>query len=201
MKNEQRKDLKFIIIFILITSISVLYLTQSTLAKYRKQTRADINFNIAKWNIKINDQDINNKTVLTDDIIPNFTGNEFIKDSVIAPGSVGYCDIIIDATDVDIDFIYELNPVIPPESSIPDLKITSYIINPSDTNTTEIPFDETKPITGSITRNTKDNVIRLYIKWEEETGTMDNKADTDVAINPDSKALISASLKFQQKTK
>lgn len=199
MNNEKVKDIKFIIIFIIVVAISLTYLTQTSLAKYRKQANANINVNIAKWNIKVNNEDINNKTVLTRDIVPSFTGNEFTKDSVIAPGSTGYCDIIINATNVDVDFTYEISATIPEESSIPDLKITGYTINPA-TNTTETPYDETTPITGNITKNTGNNTIRLYIKWEEENGTMTNQEDTAVAIDDDSKALISANLKFHQRT-
>ena len=132
--------------------------------------------------------------------MPSFTGNEYTKDSVIAPGSTGYCDIIINASKVDVDFIYELSTSIPEESSIPDLKITGYIINPTATNTTEIPYDESTPITGEIKKNSGNNTVRIYIKWEEENGTMNNQQDTEVAIDSDSKALISANLKFHQKT-
>ena len=199
MKEEKVKDFKFIIVFILIVGFSSIYLAQSSLAKYRKQTSAEIDVNIAKWNIKINNEDIDNKVTLTNKIVPSFTGNEYVKDSVIAPGSVGYCDIIIDATGVDVDFNYELNSIVPEDSDLKDLKITDYIINPTDTNTDVSTYDEVSSITGTIQKNTDNYVIRLYIKWDEETGTMDNKQDTDVAINPDSKALIKAILKFQQK--
>ncbi len=199
MKEEKVKDFKFIIVFILIVGFSSIYLAQVSLARYRKQTSAEIDVNIAKWNIKINNEDIDNKVTLTNKIVPSFTGNEYVKDSVIAPGSVGYCDIIIDATGVDVDFNYELNSIVPEDSDLKDLKITDYIINPTDTNTDVSTYDEVSSITGTIQKNTDNYVIRLYIKWDEETGTMDNKQDTDVAINPDSKALIKAILKFQQK--
>lgn len=200
MKDERIKDIKFIIIFIAIVSVAFVYLGQTSLAKYRKQTSAEINVNIAEWNIIVNNETINNKTVLTQAIVPSFTGNEYTKDSVIAPGSIGYCDIVINASKVDVDFIYELSTNIPQESSIPDLKITGYIINPTATNTTEIPYDESTPITGEIKKNSGNNTIRIYIKWEEENGTMNNQQDTAVAIDSDSKALISANLKFHQKT-
>lgn len=199
MKEEKVKDFKFIIVFILIVGFSSIYLAQVSLARYRKQTSAEIDVNIAKWNIKINNEDIDNKVTLSNKIVPSFTGNEYVKDSVIAPGSVGYCDIIIDATGVDVDFNYELNSIVPEDSDLKDLKITDYIINPTDTNTDVSTYDEVSSITGTIQKNTDNYVIRLYIKWDEETGTMDNKQDTDVAINPDSKALIKAILKFQQK--
>lgn len=199
MKDEQKKDLKFIAIFILILVISYTYLTQISLAKYRKQTNAEINATIAKWDIKINKEDINNKITLTNKIIPVLDKSEFIKDDVIAPGSTGYCDIIIDATYVDVDFNYELSSSIPTDSSVKDLKVTSYTINPSTTNTTKIPYDDTKSLTGNIIKNSNNNVIRLYIEWDDTDGSMNNQEDTEVAINSDSKALINIKLKFEQK--
>ena len=198
MNNEKIKDLKFISIFIAIVVFSLAYLTQSSLARYRKQADAKINVNIAQWNIMVNNETINNKKSLTQNITPSFTGNEHIKDSVIAPGSTGYCDIIINARNVDVDFTYEITANIPEESVVPDLKITGYSINPT-TDTTETPYDETTPITGNITKNSGNNTIRLYIKWEEENGTMNNTQDTLAAIN-NGKALISANLKFYQET-
>lgn len=200
MKDEQKKDLKFIVIFVLILTISFAYLTQTSLAKYRKQTSAEINTSIAKWNIKVNKEDISNKITLTNKIIPIIEQNEFVKEGVIAPGTTGYCDIVIDATQVDVDFKYQLNSAIPTESNVKDLKVTDYIINPSSTNQTKIPYDDSKSLTGIITKNTTNNVIRLYIKWEEANGTMNNQQDTEVAINSNSKALININLKFEQKT-
>lgn len=199
MNSEKIKDLKFIIIFIVVVAFSLTYLTQTSLAKYRKQANATINVNIAEWNIMVNNETINNKTTLTQNIVPAFTGNEYTKDSVIAPGSTGYCDIVINAKSVDVDFTYEISVNIPEDSDVPDLKITGYTIEPSETNTTEIPYDETTPITGNITKNSGNNTIRIYIKWEEENGTMDNSQDTLAAIN-NGKALINANLKFHQRT-
>lgn len=197
MNTEKKKDLKFIIIFTTIVAFSLAYLTQTSLAKYRKQANATINVNIAQWNVVVNNESINNKTELTQSIVPSFTGNEHIKDSVIAPGSTGYCDIVISAIKVDVDFIYEITASIPEESNVPDLKITGYIIEPSETNNTEIPFDENTTITGNIQKNSEKTTIRLYIKWEEENGTMDNTQDTLAAIN-NGKALINTTLKFYQ---
>lgn len=198
MKNIN-KDIRFILIFIFIVSFSFLYLFQTSLAKYRKQINGDVSLEIAKWNIKINDEAVDNKSVLTNDIVPIFEGNEYTKDSVLAPGSKGYCDIIIDATDVDVDFTYEINLVIAEDNSVLDLKTTGYIINPSLDNTDIITYTDT-PITGTIIHNTDKTTVRVYFEWyDEEDNIMDNKQDTDVAIDENSKIVISASIRFSQK--
>ncbi len=199
MKNIN-KDIRFILIFIFIVSFSFIYLFQTSLAKYRKQISGNVDLQIAKWNIKINDEDVLNKSVLTNNIIPVFEGNEYTKDSVIAPGSKGYCDIIIDATNVDVDFTYELGISIGEENQISDLKTTGYIINP--TNNTEDTIIELngEAIKGEITHNTTQTKIRLYFEWyDEDDNNMDNKADTDVAIDETSQAVISANIRFSQK--
>lgn len=199
MKNIN-KDIRFILIFIFIVSFSFIYLFQTSLAKYRKQITGNVDLQIAKWNIKINDEDVENKSVLTNNIIPVFEGNEYTKDSVIAPGSKGYCDIIIDATNVDVNFTYELGITIGEENQISDLKTSGYIINPTGTTEDIITELSNGNIKGEIVHNTKQTKIRLYFEWYDDAdNNMDNKADTDVAIDENSKAVIAASIRFSQK--
>jgi hypothetical protein len=198
MKN-MNKDIRFILVFIFIVSFSFIYLFQTSLAKYRKQVTGNVDLQIAKWNIKINDEDVANKSVLTNNIVPVFEGNEYTNDSVIAPGSKGYCDIIIDATNVDVDFTYELNISIGEENKITDLRTTGYILNPTDSST-ETDITSNQAITGEITHNTSETKIRLYFEWyDEEDNNMDNTADTEVGIDETSKAVISANIRFSQK--
>ena len=200
MKKNVNKDIKFILIFIFIVAFSFCYLFQTSLAKYRKQVNGNISLNIAKWNIKINNESVDNKSVLANNIVPVFEGNEYAKDSVLAPGSKGYCDIIIDAEDVDVDFTYELTISIPEENSIKDLKTTDYVINPTADNTNKLTYSSNTPITGTILHKTKSTKIRLYFEWyDEEDNQMNNKDDTEVGINEESKAIISANIKFSQK--
>lgn len=199
MKNIN-KDIRFILIFIFIVSFSFIYLFQTSLAKYRKQITGNVDLQIAKWNIKINDEDVENKSVLTNNIIPVFEGNKYTKDSVIAPGSKGYCDIIIDATNVDVNFTYELGITIGEENQISDLRTSGYIINPTNTTEDNIIELSNGNIKGEIAHNTKQTKIRLYFEWYDDAdNNMDNKADTDVAIDENSKAVIAASIRFSQK--
>ena len=75
----EKKDIKFIIIFIFIVGISFIYLFQATYAKYRKQITSEVNANVASWNIKINDEAIANKKKLANSITPIFDENEYVK--------------------------------------------------------------------------------------------------------------------------
>ena len=200
MNTEKKKDIKFIIIFIIIITLSFTYLFQASYAKYRKQVNAEVDAEIASWNIKINNEDIGKKKTLTNKIEPVFPGDEFTNEGVIAPGSIGYFDLIINATNVDVDFTYELTAEPSTTSSISDLKINSYIINPSATNTTQIPYTNGTKLTNTIVRNTPSTTIRMYIEWNDTDGqTMDNSADTDVGVDQNSKALINVTFNFYQK--
>lgn len=197
MNKEKKKDLCFIIIFIIIVSLSLLYLFQASYAKYRKQIQGNVEAEIASWNILINNESIQKKMKLVNNIEPTFPGDTFTKASVIAPGSIGYFDIVIDATKVDVSFTYEITNTVAEESSVKDLKITSYIINPTDTNTTQITYNNN--ITGTINHNTGNTTIRIYITWDDsENNSMNNKEDTDVGVSETSKALITSSIKFSQ---
>ena len=201
MSTEKKKDLTFILIFIIVIALSFTYLFQASYAKYRKKVNAQTEAEIASWNIKINNEDIGKKKTLENKIQPVFPGDEYTNEGVIAPGSTGYFDIIIDATNVDVDINYKLTAT-PDErtSNVADLKIKSFIINPSATNTNELPYSNGTTLGSSIKRNTPQTTIRMFIEWFDEDGqTMDNSMDTDVGVNPDAKALINLTLTFEQR--
>ena len=191
--KEKQKDIRFILIFVAVLSISLVYLFQSSYAKYRKQISTKAELDIADWRIKINNEDIRNKSILTNNIVPVFDTNANANEGVIAPGTTGHFDIVIDATKVDVNFNYELTPDLT-TLNVKDLKITSYEIN--STNTT---YSNT-PITGSINHNTAKTTIRLNFEWDDSaTNQMDNAEDTEVGSNNLSEADILVSIKFTQK--
>lgn len=199
MKKIDKKDLKFIIVFIVVLACSFTYLYQSSYAKYRKRVTADVGLTVAKWTIKINNEDIRNNKQLTNKLVPEFEESEYTKANVLAPGSKGYCDIVIDSTNVDVNFEIKLLATVPDTSSIVDLRVTDYIINPSDTNTEKITYNE-EEINISVVHNTPQTVVRLFIKWDDDPNTqqMDNEADTNAAVDTASEAIIEINTNFTQ---
>ena len=191
------KKIKFIFYFVLIF-ICLFYLVQSSYAKFKKDIEGDLKSSIAKWNIKVNDELITNKSKLTNNITPIFEGNEYVKDNVIAPGVEGYYDIIIKSNVSNYPFTYQINSNVSTSSDVKDLITTRYIINP-DTDNIEKTYSKETGITGTFTQN--DTVkIRIFIKWNDIIDTtMDNQKDTEVAIDSNSKALMEVKLKFTQK--
>lgn len=200
MKKMDKKDLQFIVIFIVVLACSFTYLYQSSYAKYRKRVTAGVDLNIANWTIKINNEDVKNKKILTNKLVPEFEESEYTKANVLAPGSKGYCDIVIDSTNVDVNFQITLIAKIPTESAIKDLRVTDYIINPSETNTNKVAYTELEEIQIPVVHNTPQTSIRLFIEWDDNptTQTMDNEADTNAAVDISSEALIEINTNFTQ---
>ena len=200
MKKMDKKDLRFIIIFIVVIACSCTYLYQSSYAKYRKRVTAQVDLSVANWAIKINNEDVKNNKVLTNKLVPEFEESEYTKANVLAPGSKGYCDIVIDSTKVDVNFEITIQAKVPATSTITDLIVTDYIINPRNTNTTKIAYTELQEIHIPVVHNTPQTVIRLYIEWDDDptTQTMNNEADTNAAVNIASEALIEINTRFTQ---
>ncbi len=175
----------------------LLYFFNLSIAKYRKVVEGNVDAQIASWRIKVNDEDIKNKKTLTQKIIPVFPGDEYTKPNVLAPGSIGYFDLIIDTSAVEVNLNYEITVNNSPSSSIADLKVTSYTLNPA-TREEQIPYEGL--ISDVIQYNNEKTTIRVYIEWDdnEETSTMTNEDDTNVAVNDASKAIIDVNLKFNQ---
>lgn len=193
--NKKKLILSMIIIFICIA-----YLFTSSYAKYKKDVEGDSKMDIAKWNIKVNDEFITNKSKLTNNITPTFIGNEYINSSLIAPGIEGYYDINIDATNVDTNFDYKIVSIVSDNSSVKDLITTGYTINP-DENESITNYNNDTGITGTIIKKTSSTKFRIYIKWNDDNDTqsMDNKEDTNVGTNDASTCIMNVQFKFIQK--
>ena len=198
MTNAKKKDIKFVILFIVLVSCCLLYLFQSSYAKYRRQLEGTVSSDIANWNIKVNGEDIANKKTLTTTIEPTFLESENTKEGVIAPGVEGYYTITIDASDVDVNFLCTMHSDVSVDSSVSDLKTLSYVINPVGDTDERLTYSADTGIVQQISKNTNQTVFRVYIKWDDDAGTMDNQADTEVATDDESKALMTVTLQFSQ---
>ena len=198
MTDTKKKDLKFIILFIVLVSCCLLYLFQSSYAKYRRQINGSVSSDIASWNIKVNGEDIANKKTLTTTIEPTFLESENTKEGVIAPGVTGYYTITIDASDVDVNFLCSIHSDVSVDSNVVDLKTLSYVVNPVSDNDEKLTYSADTGIVQQISKNTNQTVFRIYIQWDDEAGTMDNQVDTQAATNDNSKALMNVTLQFSQ---
>ena len=187
------KFIKRLLIIILIALMAV-FLAQITYAKYRKYAQSLVDADIAKWNIKVNNESIKNKTTLTNRITPQYDGDIYTNSGVIAPGTSGYFEINIDATDSDVSFEYEITLEKADGDTISDLVITGYsqeegVIIPNSDDT----------ITGEIAHNTPSTSIFVYMTWDDATGEMDNSEDTSAATDGYSNANVLVRINMTQK--
>lgn len=184
---------------ILLILLVAVYFIQDTMAKYRKRISVETKVEIASWNIKVNNESILGKTALTQAIQPTFAGDLYTKEGVLAPGSKGYYDIVIDPTEVDVAFHYKVISEVDPNSDVQDFITTSYIIDPKEgKDPTLYPTDS--GIEGDFFPNGQPFTIRIYVLWNDDPASeaMDNQQDTEIANNKDAKALISVNIHFSQ---
>ena len=185
---------KRILVFILFCLVFI-FLFQEAYAKYRKYATVKVDNTVAKWNIKINNETIGNKTTLTNHITPTITSSNYVKDNVLAPGSTGYFDIVIDATYADVSFTYDINISKYDMYTINDLNIYAYSVNDFSTTTSVTDGN----VSGTIQHNTATTTIRIYFNWlDDGTDTMNNQTDTTVAVGGTANADVLATFHLTQ---
>lgn len=187
---------KKIMILLAFVSLFLCVITlQDTYAKYTSHVNGDSNISIARWRILVNNFDIKEELTTSNLITPVFSGNENVKDGVIAPTSTGYFDIIIDSTDTDVSFTYNITVNSSEDSIVDDMVITGCSLNGQSVGFA----DNTAMGTIMVNSATKINTLRVYIEWNDGEGsTMDNAADTDTTRAADSVAKILVDAHFTQ---
>ncbi len=197
IKRGDTLNRKFKIIIALIALVLCITQIQQTYAKYTESKEGDTDFSIAKWKILVNNNDITESATMSSLINPVYIKNENVKEDVIAPGSEGYFDLVINANQTEVSFEYKISISNSENSSVQDLIITGYTIN----NSALIPVDNAlNNISNKI--NYKDtnkiNTLRVYFKWLDGEGeSMDNSADTEASLSNRS-AKLKVNLSFIQ---
>lgn len=194
-----QKTILLLACFSLLLSISTV---KKTYAKYKNDITGVTTMNIARWKILVNNQDITSSSSLTTGITPTLLETTHIKNGVIAPTSEGYFDIIIDSTNTDVSFSYNITLESDDSTSVTDLIIKGYKVN-NDINNNNTPMNEidVDGITGNVllADNNSINTIRVYVEWNDDntTETMDNSADTNASLSEE-QAIVNVSLNLTQ---
>lgn len=193
MKNMK----KMLFIVSCICAIICIIIIAVTYSRYRSSASGTAEVSIARWNIKVNNATIKNNSDLSNVITPIFTGTKDINPNIIAPTAEGYFDLSLDYTDTDVSFDYSITVNPNSNSSVQDLVATGYSF---DGGTTIINLGSTPTITDAVLKsdNVRTKDIRIYIKWDDENGTMDNSADTAATIPENAKALLDVNVLFTQ---
>ena len=189
------RKLKFILAIIAL--VFCVTQIQQTYAKYVETKEGDTNFTVAKWKILVNNKDITEAATMSSLINPVYVQNDNVAQGVIAPGSEGYFDLVIDASKTEVSFQYNISVSTSENSSVKDLIITGYTLNDSAL----IPVDSTlNNISNTVYyySDKKVNTLRVYFKWLDGEGeSMDNSADTEASLSNNS-AKLKVNLSFIQ---
>ena len=183
MIGDVVKKRYFIYIFTFLYFVLCIFFIQESYAKYLTSTSEKASMNVARWRILVNNKDIREGNTASAVIVPVFEGNEHIASGIIAPTSEGYFDLVIDATEADVSFKYNITFSVNEDSSVSDLIATKYSINTGDI----INLDRNnQTITNEVLQanNKLPIYIRVYVLWDDsENSTMDNAADTEATKN------------------
>ncbi|MDD4624377.1 MAG: hypothetical protein GX032_03550 [Tenericutes bacterium] len=189
---------KFKLIIACLSLFLLINFVQDTYAKYITQATGDANVDISRWQISINNQDIISDSFITNVITPTIITNQHVKDGTMAPLSEGYFDLVIDYTNVDVSFSYEVSTEISLSSAVTDLQVTGY----SENGGSVIPLSGSLDINGSVllSNPVRTKTLRIYMTWDDSlTELMDNSDDTMASINL-GKAILTVNLGFTQIT-
>lgn len=181
-----RKVIRFIIFYLF---FAILLIITSTFSRYATIQEGQPKAYIANWDVKINNEDITNKTTLSNVItlVPD-SMKETTTDNKIAPGKYGHFDLIINptGTEVAVEYTISLDVTNLPQGIV----LTNYeIIEDSIFQS----FTDTN-IVGEINLSNKEQAlsendkktIRVYWEWKEDSTyipTEDDSYDISVMIN------------------
>ena len=187
MKNKIIYIVCAIMIFISIYEI------KNTYGLFESKKEIDIDKSVAKWNIYINDNNLNTTETFT---IDNFTFQETdtVAKDKIAPGILGWFDILIDARDTQVSIIYEITfdftslPSNITVEKIEEINGREIIKTGPNTYSNYITLDD-------INNNVKDT-IRVYIKWNN--AEENNENDTNIGIIKNNSIKIPVSITVSQ---
>ena len=193
-------DTKFLQKILILLSCVALFFSINTIldtyGKYFTKVDEEADIKIARWRILINGDDVRNNATTKETITPIFLGNENISSGVIAPHAEGYFDLIIDGSDADVSFKYDISINVNEASSVKDLIVTGYSINDGEI----IPSTMDDVISNNVplTQENKLINIRVFIKWDDsESSSMTNEDDTTATSNGVN-AKLDVSLNFTQ---
>lgn len=175
-------DKKYILLILSFISLYVtICLANEAYAKYLSSATSTSSTSIARWRILVNNDDITVGATSTSLITPQFPGNDDISENVLAPNAEGYFDLVLDASNVDVSFRYEISIAPNENSPVTELVATKYQIDGEE----EIEFEEGEDtIEGTINLSDEERTVnlRVYIKWDDTLNLMTNAQDTNTTV-------------------
>lgn len=214
---------KIILIALLIMIIISIYQINSMYALYNTKIENEVEQQIGRFNIKINDKD-SQDIILTDDYIkdvPVKEGTESkVQEGKIAPGKRMYFEIVLDPTDTDVSIKYEcmISPVISINNKNVNLQLEgveeSYIKDTGEVLNTTLEqysylseYEKLHNIDNNIYQCTIPlklinegwkKSLKIYFSWVNDE--MQNENDAQIGTKSDANIEIPVTMTFEQYT-
>ena len=153
--------------------------------------------NISAWNIKVNNQDIINSSDITSTIELTVPETNYCKEGYLVPGAIGYFDIDVDGSNVNLPYKYTVTSVLSEDNEIADLKIIGYSVDNGNT------INYLKELNTNVELNVQantDSIARVYVQWNDDTSTqtLNDVADTTLA-REEAIGSIDVTIRFEQR--
>lgn len=204
METNKKNFFKVFKILIFLLILFLLYLTiKDAYSKYLTSHSSLTKSHISNWHILLNNEDITSERDFSEVVEIEIDQTEDISENVIAPTSTGHINLVLDSTDTELPFKYEIEPIIDDSVNLPDFKIYGYSVNDSEiielsddvTNVSDTVIPPTDA-DGNFTKEEVINNIVLYCHWyDEEDNILDNQ--NDVLVSKLENAIASVGLKVK----
>ena len=181
--HNKKKSNKTLLIYLAVFTLLVF---SNSFSRYVNNSNKTLALEIANWNIKINDIQINESTRHVQDGIYFVVTENQSNDGLIKPGQSGYFDIKIDPQYTEVSLKYKITI---DKSSLPEgIELKNYSINNS-TQKQKMPNNNI--IKDSIYIESKTHldsedvrIYRIYWEWDSSKAKIENiKNDYKIKAN------------------
>lgn len=151
--------------------IITLYEISNTYAVFQSDNELYVESSVAKWNIYVNSRHVNSyESFLVDNFV--VSENSGVASGKIAPGTSGYFDIVIDPSDTQVAFRYDLT------FDFTNLQSNFVIERIEEVNGVEVVRTGENTYSNIMTlddiENNATNNIRVFIKWNNDEDENEN---------------------------
>lgn len=205
-----KKSLRILKLIFLISLIITLCFISTTYSKYKDVVNATYDSKLKRWNLKLNNAEVHNKTELTEFVEPVLVGyynninnvndniNKIIASDMIAPGISGYLLFILDYSEVDVNFIAKFEIESLNENKLYFFDGKSYTTGLLETvdeefedsiesrkSVSQTPENKNRYFfeeTVDVSKEKKFKYIKFYFSWNDETMDGAAKIENDVTV-------------------
>lgn len=182
------------------------YQIATSYAKYITEANGDLQENIGKWSIKVNNANISTGTLEQEFEIDQlqYNLNSHAKEGKILPGSTGYFDIVIDADTTDVAVVYDVTldfSQLDISDSINFSRLVKVKNGEEDTSTLHKTGANTYTSIIELNENPEEDridTLRIYLEWENDATGANDEADSELGQTYGLKLQIPVKVKVSQ---